>query len=84
MYLSVTSVRPLDNYKLELVFENNEKKIFDVKPYLNRGVFQKLKDKNYFNKVAVSFDTIEWPGEIDIEPEVLYGDSLSDDVNYTA
>jgi hypothetical protein len=77
MYLSVVSVRPLDDYKLELVFENNEKKIFDVTPYLNRGVFQKLRDKDYFKKVKVSFDTVEWPDEIDLEPEVLYEDSVS-------
>jgi hypothetical protein len=77
MYVSVVRVRPLDDYKLELVFENNEKKIFDVTPYLNRGVFQKLRDKNYFNKVKVSFDTVEWPDEIDLEPEVLYEDSVT-------
>ena len=72
MYLSVNKVKALDDYKLELTFENKETRIFDVKPYLDTGLFKKLKDKNYFKMVKVSFDTIEWPEGIDLDPEVLY------------
>jgi hypothetical protein len=72
MYLSVISVKALDNYNLELIFENNEIKIFDMNPYLETGLFRKLKDKNLFNRVKISFDTIEWPGGIDLDPEILY------------
>ncbi len=72
MYLSVKCVKPLDNYKLELVFENNEIKLFDMMPYLDKGIFKELKDINLFNKVKVSFDSIEWPNGVDIDPETLY------------
>ncbi|GBR73365.1 hypothetical protein NO1_0758 [Candidatus Termititenax aidoneus] len=72
MYLSVISVKPLDDYKVELVFENNEKKIFNVAPYLDTGVFTKLKNKKFFAQVKVSYDTVEWPDGIDLDPEVLY------------
>ena len=72
MYLSVNSVKALNDYELELTFENNEIKIFDVKPYMDTGLFKKLKDEKIFNMVRVSFDTIEWPNGIDIDPEVLY------------
>jgi hypothetical protein len=72
MYLSVKKVKPLPNYKLELTFENKEKKIFDVKPYLDTGLFKTLKDEKYFKMVKVSYDTIEWPNGIDLDPEVLY------------
>jgi hypothetical protein len=72
MYLSIIGVKALNNYNLELTFENNEIKIFDMNPYLETGLFKKLKNKNMFNKVKISFDTIEWPGEIDLDPEVLY------------
>jgi hypothetical protein len=34
----VEHVRPLANYRLEVVFENGERRIFDAKPYLRRGV----------------------------------------------
>jgi hypothetical protein len=77
MYLSVIEVKPLNNYKLELVFENKERKIFDMVPFLERGIFKELKDKNLFKRVKVSFDTIEWPGEIDVDPEMLYEDGIS-------
>ena len=31
-----------------------------------------LKDENIFKMVKISFDTIEWPNGIDLDPEVLY------------
>jgi hypothetical protein len=72
MYLSVNNVKALNDYKLELTFENREIKIFDVKPYLDTGVFTALRDENFFKRVKVSFDTIELPDGIDLDPEVLY------------
>ena len=72
MYFSVKKVKALDNHKLEIVFENKEKKVFDVKPYLDTGVFKSLKDKKIFNMVKISYGTVEWPNGIDLDPEVLY------------
>jgi hypothetical protein len=77
MYLSVIEVKPDRDYILHLTFENGEKRIFDIKPYLNTGVFISLKDKSLFNKVHISFDTIEWNNEIDLDPEFLYKESKS-------
>ena len=77
MYLSVDKVKALDDYKLEIIFENKEKKIFDVKPYLDTGLFSKLKDKKIFKMVKVSYDTIQWPYGIDLDPEVLYEKSVA-------
>ena len=57
---------------MELTFENNEIKIFDVKPYLDTGLFKTLKDEKIFKRVKLSYDTIEWPNKIDLDPEVLY------------
>jgi hypothetical protein len=72
MYLSIKKAKALSDHKLELVFENNETRIFDVKPYLDTGLFKELQDENLFRKVKVSFDTIEWPNGVDLDPEVLY------------
>ena len=77
MYLAIKKVKPLPNYELELTFENKEIKIFDVKPYLDTGVFKVLKDENLFNIVKVSYDTIEWPNGADLDPELLYEKSKS-------
>ncbi|WP_227762490.1 DUF2442 domain-containing protein [Zhaonella formicivorans] len=35
MYLAVKGVEPLNDYQLLLTFENGEKRIFDMKPYLD-------------------------------------------------
>lgn len=75
MYSSVKAVTPTGDYKLLLIFENDERKIFDVKPYLGTGIFAELKDAGVFNSVHVNFDSIEWSNGADICPEVLYHDS---------
>ena len=72
----VIEVNPLDNYRILLTFSNNEKRIKDMKPYLNKGVFKKLKNKEFFNSVHISFDTISWNDEIDICAETLYETSI--------
>lgn len=75
MYLAIKSVQPLPNYNLILTFENGEKRQFDVNPYLNQGIFRELKDISKFNQVRVSFDTVEWENEADLDPEILYRQS---------
>jgi hypothetical protein len=72
MYLAIKQVEPLDNFKLKLLFSNGEKRIFDSSPYLNLEIFKPLKDKVFFRKVKIKFDTIEWPNEADFDPEFLY------------
>ncbi len=79
MYPSVVSVSPLNNYRLLLVFEPDEKRIFDVTPYLNTGKFAALRDPSLFHTVAVKFDTIEWSNQLDIDPEFLYENSVKTD-----
>jgi len=65
------------NYLLQLTFENGEERLFDMKPYLNIGIFAELQDVSMFNTVHVSFDTIEWNNEADLDPEILYKESQS-------
>jgi hypothetical protein len=76
MYLSIKNVKPKENYLLDLTFENGENRIFDMKPYLDLGIFKELKDLKMFNTVKTSFDTIEWANEADFDPEVLYSQSV--------
>ena len=35
-------VKPLKNFMLEIMFDNGEKKQFDVKPYMKFKVFKEL------------------------------------------
>lgn len=45
MYPSVINVKPEYNYVLYLEFDNGEQGFLDMKPFLNHGVFQKIKDQ---------------------------------------
>lgn len=76
MYFAIIDVKPLDNYLLLLTFKNGEKRHFDMKPYLEIGIFQVLKDVRMFKTVKTSFDSIEWDNEADFDPEVLYQKSV--------
>jgi hypothetical protein len=76
MYFSVKSVTPINNYNLILTFENGEKRQFDMNPFLNKGIFRELRDVLKFTSVKVSFDTIEWENQADLDPEVLYQSSV--------
>lgn len=68
----IKEVQVLSDYRLLLTFDNNEKKIKDMKPYLEKGVFQKLKDKDFFNQVKISFGAISWGEKIDMCADSLY------------
>lgn len=76
MYLAIKDVKAQENYLLLLTFENGEKKQFDMKPYLHLGIFQELKDIDLFKTVRTSFDSIAWENEADLDPEVLYMESI--------
>ena len=72
MYPTVKDVQAIDNYNLILTFENGEKRLFDMNPYLDKEIFKALRDISKFNSVRLSFDTIEWENEADLDPEFLY------------
>ncbi|MBT3209756.1 MAG: DUF2442 domain-containing protein [Bacteroidetes bacterium] len=78
MYLAITNVKPKDNYILILTYENNENRQFDMKPYLDIGIFQELKNLSMFKTVKTSFDTIVWDNGADFDPEILYQKSVID------
>ncbi len=77
MNRELISVTPASDYTLILTFNNDEVRVFDMKPYLGFGIFQELKDVSLFRSVRKSFDTVEWPNEADIDPETLYNESKS-------
>ena len=68
----VKDVKPNPDYTLTLVFDNGERKVFDVKPYLDKGIFTQLKDLKVFNAVHPFLGSIEWPNGQDFCPDTLY------------
>jgi hypothetical protein len=75
MMIKVTAVKTLDDYRLKLSFNTGETRVFDVRPYLSKGIFTELRDPSYFRSVRLAFGTIAWPNEQDFGPESLYVES---------
>ena len=72
--LKVLSVYVLDNYRLKVALSNGKEGVFDMYPYLDKGgVFQELKDVEYFAKVSIvpGKGGIEWPNEQDLSASTL-------------
>jgi len=62
----------VENYHLKLWFENGEQKIFDLKPYLNQGVFKSLQNPDLFAAARVVSGSIEWSNNLDLSYDTLY------------
>jgi predicted N-acyltransferase len=75
MYPRIKAVKAQDDYKILLTFVNDEVKLFDMKPYLNKGFFKQLQDRSYFNTVKPFMDSIKWKNGQDLCPDTLYLDS---------
>jgi len=70
------AVEPLNEYKLLITFDNKERRIFDVAPYLTDSFFAPLKSLTIFNSVKISPISLEWSGGIDMCPDELYYNSI--------
>ena len=68
----VKSVRALEDYELEVAFNNGESRRFDVKPYLERGIFIRLRDRDAFRAVRVVAGSVEWANGLDLSYDTLY------------
>jgi len=73
---AVVQVLPRDDFTLELWFDTGDHRLFDARPYLNRGVFTQLRDIEAFKQAHVAFDTVCWPGDLDIAHETLFDRSV--------
>jgi hypothetical protein len=68
----ITHVEARPGHKLRVGFENGEARLFDVTPYLDRGVFRELRDQAYFQRVRLVWGGVEWPHEQDLSADTLY------------
>lgn len=50
--------------------------VFDVKPYLDEGIFQELRDPQNFTSVKPLLGSVQWQGGQDFCPDTLYEESI--------
>ena len=67
----IRNVTALPSHELELEFSNGERRLFDVKPYLDKGIFAQLKDWHYFAKVQASPRFVSGPRVQDFSLDTL-------------
>ena len=81
MFLHVTSVKPLDGYRVEVCFDNGREGIADLTTALEGPMFESLKEPDLFRKLRVDeeLQTIVWPNGIDLAPEYIYYQAFRDD-----
>lgn len=76
MFYKIKDVKPLENYKLLVTFENGEIKNYDVKPLFNKwAVFKDLLSiHGLFKQVKVDVGGygISWNDDIDLSCNELY------------
>jgi hypothetical protein len=75
--ITVTAVDALEGYRIRVAFSDGAVKEIDLTDLVGRarGVFHALADPKVFKQVQANPETgtVEWPGEVDFDPEVLYG-----------
>jgi hypothetical protein len=71
----VQHVCPKPDYTLELTFSNGETRIFNMKPYLDVGIFRELRDLTLFNSVKPFLGSVQWKNGQYLCPDTLYLDS---------
>ncbi|SRR6266536_2205121 len=71
----IKSVKTQEDYRLLLTFENGEKRVFDLKPYLEKPVFRWLKNIALFKTARVVSGSVEWQGDVDLSYDTLYLES---------
>ena len=74
---SAVAVRPINDYKLQVTFDNGECRIFDAAPLIKGSFFGELQDANYFSQAAIGGLSVEWPHGQDICPDDLYYNSVA-------
>lgn len=83
MYWDVKRVTPLSDYRIYVEISNGRKGIFDLKPYLDKGLFRELRDRAYFERVGIVAGAVSWPNEQDIAPDTLLAGLTDVDENET-
>ncbi|NTW84238.1 MAG: DUF2442 domain-containing protein [Chlorobiaceae bacterium] len=69
--LKVNKVIANDDYTLFVGLTDGRSGIFDIKPYLDKGVFTQLQNLSYFKQVKPFFCGIVWSNEQDLSADTL-------------
>ena len=74
MFLHVTKAKYIEDYKVEVSFNNGRKGVADLFEALRGSIFEPLKDKSIFANLKIDNElaTIVWPNGADLAPKYIY------------
>ena len=80
MILHINEAKYLDDYKVEVVFNDGQRGVADLSDIFRGPVFIPLKDKKLFAQLRVNEElaTITWPNGADLAPEYVYYRAFKD------
>jgi hypothetical protein len=90
--MKVINVNALDDYKLQVAFDNGVSGTIDLKDFIKKGIFSVLEDKSVFKKVYPTGHSIAWNDDLEIDALTVYaeilnkepGDILNADFSYAS
>ena len=78
MLHDIVSAKYIEEYKIELEFDDGKRGVVNFSKYLEKGgIFEQFKDMKFFRNFSINEDlgTLTWDDEVDIAPETLYADA---------
>jgi len=72
MYCDVTKAEVTGALSFAVWFADGLRGIVEMQPSHLYGVFEKLKDPDFFAQLRVEDGFVSWPGEIDLAPDAMY------------
>ncbi|PLS25943.1 DUF2442 domain-containing protein [Bifidobacterium imperatoris] len=70
----VVEALPLEDYWIEVRFNDGRHGVFNMQPYLGRPAFAKLKDVEVFNQLFIRDGVVCWSEDLDIATERMWTD----------
>ena len=83
-YENVIEAKPLENYKIQVVFNNGETGVFDCSYLLNDKFWEPLRNETFFRLAHAECGTIVWNDDIDIAPESVWERTVRSGFAYPA
>ncbi|HEY5325862.1 MAG TPA: DUF2442 domain-containing protein [Mucilaginibacter sp.] len=77
--MKVINVNPLNDYKLQVSFDDDVSGIIDLKNFIANGIFSVLQNEDSFNKVYTTGYSVAWSDELEIDSLAIYAEILGKD-----
>ena len=75
--MKVISVNPLQDYQLQVTFDDGVSGVIALKSFIEKGIFSVLQNEDSFSKVYTNGYSIAWSDELEIDSLTVYAEILN-------